>query len=136
MARRRCRRAAAVHCGARMNGLSLLLHGLSCDTGRNVPSGEIFQMRFPLLIAASMVALASPAFAQGSGPTTYHGAIEACRAGQTMPLQLQAGRRYVISATSTAFDPVLKISRRGEGTVLAQDDDSGEGNNARLSFSP
>ena len=95
-------------------------------------------MRFAisLVVTTASLALAAPAIAQGNGPITYHGSIDTCSNGQTMPLQLRSGRRYTISATSTVFDPVLKISRRGNGAVLAQDDDSGEGNNARLTFSP
>lgn len=95
-------------------------------------------MRFAisLIITTAALAVASPALAQGSRPVTYHGALQGCGNGQVMPLQLQAGRRYTISANSTAFDPVLRITRRGNATALASDDDSGEGNNARLTFSP
>jgi hypothetical protein len=95
-------------------------------------------MRFAisLIVTTAALAFAAPALAQGSGTITYRGAIEGCRNGQTFPLQLQPGRRYTISATSEAFDPVLKITRRGNAAVLAQDDDGGEGNNARLTFSP
>jgi hypothetical protein len=95
-------------------------------------------MRLSLLLTTASLALAmaSPALAQGDRTTTYRGALENCRNGQTFPLRLRAGQRYTISATSEAFDPVLRIVRRGNPTVLAQDDDSGEGNNARLTFSP
>jgi hypothetical protein len=95
-------------------------------------------MRFAisLVATAAALAIAAPASAQGSRPVTYHGNLQGCGNGQLMPLRLEAGRRYTIMANSTAFDPVLRITRRGNSTALAQDDDSGEGNNARLSFSP
>jgi hypothetical protein len=99
---------------------------------------ENIKMRFAISLIATTaaLALASPALAQDARPVTYHGSLQGCGNGQLMPLRLQAGRRYTISANSTAFDPVLKITRRGNAAALASDDDSGEGNNARLSFSP
>ncbi len=48
---------------------------------------------------------------------------------------LQAGRSYVIEMNSNHFDTFLKLKRPGMG-VIAQNDDSGPGRNARLVFTP
>lgn len=91
--------------------------------------------RFPATasLTAMALAFASPAMAQAR-PTTYPGTLQACPNGQE--IRLEAGRRYTIGATSTAFDPVLRVHRRGSDAVLAQDDDGGEGNNSQLTFAP
>lgn len=86
-----------------------------------------------LLLAVSLLALAAPATAQ-SGGTTYRRTLETCPGGQTV--RLVAGRRYAISADSTAFDPVLRLFRAGSDQVLAQDDDGGDGNNSLLNYVP
>lgn len=90
-------------------------------------------MRLSISLAAlaAVLALAGPAAAQDG---TYHGTLAQCADGQS--LQLRAGQRYVISASSDAFDTVLRIARRGAGEVLATNDDGGEGTNSRVTFSP
>jgi hypothetical protein len=90
-------------------------------------------MRLSISLAAlaATLALAAPAAAQ---PGTYHGSLTQCPNGQS--LQLRAGQRYVISASSDSFDTVLRILRRGGTDVLANDDDGGDGLNSRLTFSP
>lgn len=84
-------------------------------------------------LAAIAIAGAAPAAAQ-SGPNVYRRTLETCPGGQTV--RLTAGRRYAISAESTAFDPVLRLFRVGNAEVLAQDDDGGEGNNSLLNYVP
>lgn len=83
--------------------------------------------------AAIAIAMSAPAAAQ-SGGTTYRRTLESCPGGQTV--RLSAGRRYAISADSEAFDPVLRLFQVGSDTVLAQDDDGGEGNNSLLTYAP
>jgi hypothetical protein len=51
-------------------------------------------------------------------------------------VRLQAGRRYAIGATSESFDPLIRLVRAGTETVIAEDDDSGGGVNARVTFTP
>jgi hypothetical protein len=79
-------------------------------------------------------ALAAGLLASAGSAATYHGTLTQCAQGQQ--LQLRAGQRYVISANSSDFDPVLRILRRGATEVLAENDDGGEGTNSRLSFTP
>jgi hypothetical protein len=52
---------------------------------------------------------------------------------QTHPIPMEAGRSYVISLNSTAFDPYL-ILKSPTGQVIAEDDDSGGNLNARIVF--
>jgi len=84
-------------------------------------------------LAAAALTCAAPAMAQ-TRPATYPGTLQACPNGQE--IRLEAGRRYTIGATSTAFDPVLRLFRRGSDSILAQDDDGGEGNNSQLTYAP
>ena len=51
-------------------------------------------------------------------------------------VQMEAGRRYAITVTSDAFDPVARIFRAGSTEVLAEDDDSGGGTSPRIYFTP
>jgi hypothetical protein len=90
-------------------------------------------MRLSISLAAmaACLAFAAPAHAQAQ---TYRGSLTLCQNGQT--LQLRAGQRYVISASSDSFDTVLRIFRPGASDVLAMDDDSGDGTNSRLTFTP
>lgn len=83
------------------------------------------------LAAGSTASLAPPASAQ-ERPRTFEGTLGPCSNGHRV--SLRADRRYVITADSEAFDPVLRLYRRGDDTVLAEDDDGGEGNNSRLAF--
>jgi hypothetical protein len=92
-------------------------------------------MRLSISLAAlaATLALGAPAPAAAQ-PGTYHGSLTQCANGQS--LQLRAGQRYVISASSDSFDTVLRILRRGATDILANDDDGGDGLNSRLTFSP
>lgn len=49
-------------------------------------------------------------------------------------LRLEADQRVVISAEALGFDPLVQVRRSGDDEILGQDDDSGEGVNARLYF--
>ncbi len=51
-------------------------------------------------------------------------------------VQMEAGRRYAVTVTSDAFDPVARIVRAGSTEVLAEDDDSGGGTSPRIYFTP
>jgi hypothetical protein len=81
-----------------------------------------------LAALAAALALAAPVAAE-----TYHGTLAQCADGQQ--LQLRAGQRYRISASSASFDTVLRIVRQGSADVLAQNDDA-DGTNSRLLFTP
>lgn len=50
-------------------------------------------------------------------------------------LQLEAGRRYRISAESEAFDTYIRLFRAGESEPVAENDDF-EGLNSRISYQP
>jgi len=71
------------------------------------------------------------------GQNVIRGAIQVCDCARgEHRVQMQAGRRYAISATSGSFDPLLRVLRAGSEQVLAEDDDSGGGVSPRLAFTP
>src|SRR5688572_29976631 len=78
--------------------------------------------------------LAQPAEGQ---PFTASGELETCdcRYGDHN-VRLEAGRRYRVSASSEAFDSMLRLYRAGSTEVLVQDDDSGGERNPQLHFTP
>lgn len=82
-----------------------------------------------LAALGAVLALAAPAATE-----TYHGTLAQCADGQQ--IQLRAGQRYRISASSDSFDTVLRIYRDGSSEALAQNDDGGDGTNSRLLFAP
>jgi hypothetical protein len=82
-----------------------------------------------LAALGAVLALAAPAATE-----TYHGTLAQCADGQQ--IQLRAGQRYRISASSDSFDTVLRIYRDGSSEALAQNDDGGDGTNSRNSFVP
>jgi hypothetical protein len=51
-------------------------------------------------------------------------------------VELSAGQRVSISSDAEAFDPFLELYRTGSSQVLAEDDDSGPGFNALLTYTP
>jgi hypothetical protein len=51
-------------------------------------------------------------------------------------IRLEAGRRYRISLNSEEFDPVARLYRAGQEDPVAENDDSGESLNSRISFAP
>jgi len=51
-------------------------------------------------------------------------------------IRLEAGRRYRISLTSDAFDPVARLYRDTGAAPLAENDDSGESLNSRILHTP
>ena len=115
-------------------------------------------MRFGFLLKASLIApallLATPSLAQPGDhhpepsaeaeqpatpvdPNAIRGSIpEPASARTDHRVQMEAGRRYVITVASDAFDPYLRLMRAGSTEVIAEDDDSGGGVTPRLSFTP
>jgi hypothetical protein len=99
-------------------------------------------MRAYLLTASiSALILAMPAAAQAPwsaagelGDADSQGAEQ--RRYDAHPLRLEAGRRYRISVTSEAFDPLAELYRPGQAEPVARDDDSGPGLNASIAFAP
>jgi hypothetical protein len=55
---------------------------------------------------------------------------------EDFPFIFQEGRPLRISATSLDMDPRVRILRPGSSQPLMDDDDSGRGTNARLTFTP
>lgn len=51
-------------------------------------------------------------------------------------IRLDAGRRYRLSVNSEAFDPLARLLRAGQTEVIAENDDSGESLNSRISYTP
>ncbi|HYD11510.1 MAG TPA: PPC domain-containing protein [Allosphingosinicella sp.] len=51
-------------------------------------------------------------------------------------LRLEAGRRYILRVEASDFDPIARLYAAGEDTVLAENDDGGDGLNSRISFVP
>ena len=89
--------------------------------------------------------ISAPAFAQGAG-TPIQGTLgaDSPRDGRpygTRTLTLKAGQRYVITADSEDFDPMLELyapdaDMSDDDNAVAQDDDSGEGNGAAIEYTP
>jgi len=96
-------------------------------------SGEI-KMRLPFLatLAAPLALLAAQPAAAQEATRSFEGSLQPC--ANSHPVPLEAGRRYVIGAASTVFDTVVQVYRAGNATVLAEDDDGGDGTNSRLDF--
>jgi hypothetical protein len=70
-------------------------------------------------------------------PNVIRGAIQVCDCARgEHRVRLEAGRRYGITATSSTFDPLLRLLPAGTEQVLAEDDDSGGGVTPRLAFTP
>lgn len=96
-----------------------------------------------ILIGASVLTaaalFAAPVTAQPAPdrPFTANGELELCecRFGDHV-VRLDAGRRYRITASSEAFDSMLRLYRAGSTDILAEDDDSGGDRNPSLSFTP
>jgi hypothetical protein len=94
-------------------------------------------------LAALAIALgAAPASAQDErAPWTAAGDLQDSdaqgdegRRYDDHPIRLEAGRRYRLSVTSEAFDPLARLLRQGE--VVAENDDYGESLNSRISYTP
>lgn len=83
------------------------------------------------LAAGGTLMLATPAAAQ-ERVRTFNATLQPCPGGHRV--RLRANRRYMISAESEAFDTVVRLYRPGSDAVLAQDDDSGDDNNSRLTY--
>jgi len=96
-------------------------------------------MRFKSLFVTSMLAApvllaASPAAAQ---PTDIQGNIQVCEAARgEHRVNLEAGRRYSITANSEAFDTYLRLLRPGNEEPIAENDDSGDSLNSRINYTP
>lgn len=110
-------------------------------------------MRFKTMLAiplfASTMLVAIPAAAQDQedaeaaqmmevlpGATTYQGSVQPCGTGGAHRVRMEANQRYTILASSGSFDSYLRVMRSGSPDVLAEDDDSGGGLNARLTYAP
>lgn len=86
------------------------------------------------LIAPALLA-ATPAAAQE--PTNIQGNIQVCEAARgEHRVNLEAGRRYTISASSDAFDTYLRLLPPGSEEPVAENDDSGDSLNSRINFTP
>ena len=87
-----------------------------------------------ILVAPALLA-ATPAAAQE--PTNIQGNIQVCEAARgEHRVNLEAGRRYSITANSEAFDTYLRLLPAGSEEPLAENDDSGDSLNSRINFTP
>lgn len=85
------------------------------------------------VLALATIALAATAGAQPA-PRSFEGELRLCPNHHRV--ELEAGRRYAISVTSQAFDPVVMIYRQGTDSPLAENDDGGEGTDSLVHFTP
>jgi hypothetical protein len=125
------------------------------DAAAGAPGED--QMRFKSLFVGSCLiapslAAAAPATAQPPivtpppiarvapavpGSNVIQGNIQVCEAARgEHRITMEAGRRYSISADSEAFDTYLRLLRPGSEEPLAENDDSGDSLNSRISFTP
>ena len=98
-----------------------------------------------IVASGAALALSAPAWAQSAG-TPIQGTLgaDSPRDGRpygTRTLTLKAGQRYVITADSEDFDPMLELyapdaDMSDDDNAVAQDDDSGEGNGAAIEYTP
>ncbi len=93
------------------------------------------------LAAAATALLAAPAAAQA--PWSVSGELQdSDSVGEEEHryddhrIRLEAGQRYRISVNSEAFDPVARLYRPGGTEMVAENDDSGESLNSRISYTP
>ena len=87
-----------------------------------------------ILVAPALLA-ATPAAAQE--PTNIQGNIQVCEAARgEHRVNLEAGRRYSITANSDAFDTYLRLLPPGSEEPVAENDDSGDSLNSRINFTP
>lgn len=72
------------------------------------------------------------------GGQQLQGSIQVCEAARgEHRIQLEAGRRYTISASSEGFDTYLRLFAPGNTeTPVAENDDSGGGLNSRIEYTP
>lgn len=88
---------------------------------------------FLLLSALAASAQAQPPAAPG----TISGSIQVCETARgEHRVRLEAGTLYHLTATSTDFDPVLRLLRAGGEEVLAEDDDSGGNLSPLITYRP
>lgn len=89
------------------------------------------------LFAPALLA-ATPAAAQAQpAPNVIQGNIQVCEAARgEHRVNLEAGRRYSISASSDAFDTYLRLLPPGSEEPVAENDDSGDSLNSRINFTP
>jgi hypothetical protein len=84
-----------------------------------------------------MVTAPQAAPAQPVDPNAIRGSIQVCEAARgEHRVQLRAGQRYNITATSEAFDPFIRLLRPGSEEAIAEDDDSGGGLVPRITYAP
>lgn len=96
--------------------------------------------------AAMTIALASPASAQTPATSPFwsidgrledsDSQVEGQGRHDEHRIRLEAGRRYRISASSDAFDTVIRLFRAGQDAPVAENDDFGGTLNSRLSYTP
>ena len=104
-----------------------------------------FTMVATVLGSGVALGMGAPALAQGAGvPIQGTLGSDSPRDGRpygTRTLTLKAGQRYVITADSEDFDPMIELyapdaDMSDDDNAVAQDDDSGEGNGAAIEFTP
>jgi hypothetical protein len=96
----------------------------------------------PAIIAA-MIATPAPAQTAGKNEREFPGQLDSKsplddgNPYQVRTLPLEAGKRYAFSADSENFDTKMRLSFADDNDEeIAKDDDSGEGNNAYIEYTP
>ncbi len=98
-----------------------------------------------LTMAAAAAMIGTPALAQPSGNNEreFPGQLDSKSPRddgspyQVRTMPLEAGKRYAFSAASEDFDPKMRLSFADDNDEeIAKDDDSGEGTNAYIEFTP
>lgn len=89
---------------------------------------------WPTLLGLPLASLfVGPALAQERN-LSFQGTLQGCPNSHNV--RLEGNRRYVVTASSEAFDTVLGVYRSGRSEAVAEDDDGGGGTNSRVEFVP
>jgi hypothetical protein len=93
------------------------------------------------VLAAALIAMPAPAQPPAEPILSAEGRIEDgdSRDAAQHPydehrLSLEAGRRYRLTASSDDFDTLIRLYRSGSENPVAENDDSGEGLNSRITY--
>ena len=94
-------------------------------------------------MAAALVATSAPAQPAPDRPWSAEGRIEDADSKDENDyrydehrFRLEAGRRYRISAGSDDFDTLIRLYQSGETEPVAENDDSGDSLNSRITYTP
>lgn len=94
-------------------------------------------------VAAALTAAPAPAQPTPNQPWSAEGRIEESDSRDENDIRydehrfrLEAGRRYRVSASSDDFDTLIRLYQAGETEPVAENDDSGDSLNSRITYTP